>query len=259
MSTPTAAQATAFVNDAELPAPHRRRGAEPDAPPPVFDASKDQAVVAGSGVVSFKAGIPAARRQAVADSLLLAQLILKNKGVSPDDTQNWYHGYGSVLANLGWLVQTCELTDYVSGEAGLDVHEAIMAVAAVLLGPGAVAAAPLIEATLKALQSMDTSTPWITLFNRESRRANTASFQIALAEPDADGNLTVSLMAFSLSASTTVTQVLFVKVTNNDASLKRFSTTAQINLSVLDAVQGTLQQKVASFTSSYLSALPDLS
>jgi hypothetical protein len=260
-AAPTAAQATAFVNDAELPAPRRSRGGGTDTanPPPDFDVTKDQAVVAGSGVVSFKSGIPAARRQAVADSLLLAQLILKNKGVSPDDTQNWYHGYGSVLANLGWLVETCELTDYVSGDAGLDVHEAIMAVAAVLLGPGAIAAAPLIEATLKALQSMDTSTPWITLFNRESRRANTASFQIALAEPDADGNLTVSLMAFSLSASTTVTQVLFVKVQNNEANLKRFSTSAQINLSVLDAVQGTLQQKVASFTSSYLSALPDLS
>ncbi|HWT38999.1 MAG TPA: hypothetical protein VN289_22120, partial [Paraburkholderia sp.] len=102
-AAPTAAQATAFVNDAELPAPRRSRGGGTDTanPPPDFDVTKDQAVVAGSGVVSFKSGIPAARRQAVADSLLLAQLILKNKGVSPDDTQNWYHGYGSVLANLG--------------------------------------------------------------------------------------------------------------------------------------------------------------
>ena len=190
---------------------------------------------------------------------MLAQLILKHQGVSPDDTQNWYHGYGSVLANLGWLVETCEMTDYVSGEAGLDVHEAIMAVAAVLLGPGAVAAAPLIQATLKALQSMDTSTPWITLFNRESRRANSASFQIALAEQDANGDLTVSLMAFSLAASMTVTQVLFVKVKSNEANLKRFSTTARINLSVLDSVQATLQQKVAAFTSSYLSAFTDMS
>jgi len=149
----------------------------------------------------------------------------------------------------------------VSGDAGFDVHEAIMAVAAVLLGPGAVAAVPLIEATLKALNSMDTSTPWITLFNRESRRANTASFQIALAEPEQTGSdrLTVSLMAFSLTASMTITQVLFVKVQNNEANLKRFTTKAEINLSVLDSVQSTLQQKVASFTTSYLSALPDLS
>ncbi|SEJ03679.1 hypothetical protein [Paraburkholderia diazotrophica] len=261
MTTATAEQATAFVTGAVLP-DQRRRGADPNTSnlqPPAFDASKDQAIVAGSGVVSFKSGVPANRRQAVADSLLLAQLILKHQGISPDDTQNWYRGYGGVLSNLGWRVESCEMTDYVSGEAGLDVHEAITAVAALLLGPGAIAAAPLIDATLKALRSMDTSTPWITLFNRESRRANTASFQIALAEPTEAGDLSVSLMAFSLAASMTITQVLFVKVQNNEANLKRFSTTAQINLSVLDAVQATLQQKVASFTSSYLSALPDLS
>ena len=263
MTAPTPEQASAFVEEAQLPDVRRRRG-EPDSPglpQPTFDATKDQAIVAGSGVVSFKSGISATRRQAVSDSLLLAQLILKHQQVSPDDTQNWYRGYGRVLANLGWLVETCEMTDYVSGDAGFDVHEAIMAVAAVLLGPGAVAAVPLIEATLKALNSMDTSTPWITLFNRESRRANTASFQIALAEPEQTGSdrLTVSLMAFSLTASMTITQVLFVKVQNNEANLKRFTTKAEINLSVLDSVQSTLQQKVASFTTSYLSALPDLS
>ncbi|MEI5997968.1 hypothetical protein H3V53_12400 [Paraburkholderia bengalensis] len=262
MSASTLTQAAAFVQDARLPSV-RRGGADTlDLAPPAFDASKDQAIVAGSGVVSFKSGISASRRQAVADSLLLAQLVLKHDNISPDDSENWYRGYGRVLANLGWLVETCEMTAYESGGSDIDVHQALLSVAAALLGPGAVAAAPLIDATLKALSSMDTSTPWIKLFNRESRRTTAASFQIALADPgpaDAGDSLTVSLMAFSLTANMNLTQVLFVKVRNNQAELKRLSTKAAINLAVLDGVQGTLQQKVASFTSNYLSSLPDLS
>ncbi len=259
MAASTAAQASDFVQRVMLPDPQRARGSEiAGLAQPAFDASKDESLVVGSGIVSFKTGIAGDRRRAVTDSLLLAQLVVKKRGIAPEDAQNWYHEYASVLANLGWLVETSEMTEFVSQEDGLDVHEAIMAVAALLLGPAAIAAAPLIDATLKALHSMDTNTPWITLFNRESRRAKAASFQIALAEPAANGDLSVSMMAFSIDANMDITQVLFFKVHRNQASLKRVSTTAQINLSVLDSVQSDLQKKVAAFTSSYISQLPDL-
>jgi hypothetical protein len=250
-------QASEFVTKADLPV--ARGGDTPETPnlkPPAFDPAKDEAVVVGSGMVSFKTGLPQNQREAVANSLLLAQLVLKKQGISPDDAQTWFHEYASVLANLGWLVETSEMTQYVSNEDGLDVHEAIIAVATVLLGPAAPAALPLIAATLKALRSMDTSTPWITLFNRESRHAQTASFQLALAEPSDDGKVSVSMMAFALSTNSQITQVLFFKVNSNDATLKRVSTVAEVNVSAIEAVQDTLRQKVSQFTSNYLSELP---
>jgi hypothetical protein len=255
MSTRTvnADEAAAFLRDADLPAHRGDDGAIAGLEPPSFDAAKEEKVVVGSGMVSFRPGVTQAQREAISNSLLLAQLVLKKQNVSPQDAQTWFHEYAGVLAHLGWLVETSEVTEYVSNDDGLDVHEAIMAVAAVLLGPGAVAAAPLIEATLRALRSMDTSTPWITLFNRESRRATTASFQLSLADADPQGKVTVSMMAFTLDSTLDITQVLFFKVSRNDASLKRVATVAEINLSVLDAVQNDLRDKVSSFTSHYLS------
>jgi ribosomal protein S5 len=70
---------------------------------------------------------------------------------------------------------------YTEASRDFETHEAIMKVAASLLGPSAETLA-VVKATLDALKSTGTSSPWITLFNRESRSANTARFQINLIE-----------------------------------------------------------------------------
>ncbi|SAL66731.1 hypothetical protein AWB65_06388 [Caballeronia humi] len=255
----SASEASAFVRDADIPTVKRDGGGPitPGLTPPSFDAAKDEQVVVGSGIVSFKSGMPQNRREAITNSLLLAQLVLKKKGLSPEDGSNWFHEYASVLANLGWLVETSEMSAYVAQSDDVDVHKAIIAVAGMLLGPAAqVAALPLIKTTLDALGSMDASTPWITLFNRESKTTNATSFQLALAQPAEDPQrTTVSMMAFSLNASMNVTQVLFFKLDSSDVTLRRVATTAEINTSVLDSVQDALRQKVSSFTVNYLSEL----
>lgn len=253
--TVTADQASDFLRDADLPVPHRgddRGIAEATQPP--FDPTKNESVVVGSGMVSFKSGVSQPRRMAITNSLLLAQLVLKKKNLTPD-APDWFHEYASVLANLGWLVETSDMSDYVTSDDGLDVHKAIEAVALALLGPGAIAAAPLIKAALDALGSMNTNTPWITLFNRETKRVNTTSFQLAMTDQGADDKLTVSMMAFSLNTSMDITQVLFFKVSKNDANLRKVATTAEIDTSVLDSVQDMLRDKVTAFTTNYLSEI----
>jgi len=254
IQTVTADQASDFLRDAQLPVP--RSGDErgiAEATQPKFDSANDESVVVGSGMVSFKSGMSQPRRAAVANSLLLAQLVLKKQGVTPE-SPNWFHEYASVLANLGWLVETSDMSDYVTSDDGLDVHKAIEAVALALLGPGALAAAaPLIKIALDALASMNSNTPWITLFNRETKSVNTASFQLALTDSAAEDKLTVSMMAFSLNSSMDITQVLFFKVSKNDAKLRQVATKAEINTSVLDSVQDTLRDKVTAFTTNYLS------
>jgi hypothetical protein len=61
------------------------------------------------------------------------------------------------------------------------------------------------------------------VFNRESQSANTARFQIGLAEPDAANGLLLTLMAFGLEARLNVTQVLFFKSRKNDVRLQHHS------------------------------------
>jgi hypothetical protein len=132
-----------------------------------------------------------------------------------------------------------------------------MAVATTLLGPGA-AALQVIKTTLDALASMDSNSPWITLFNRESQHASTARFQITLAEQGENDQFLVTLIAFALTAEAKFTQVLFFKFKSNQVKLRHSSGQLSINPEVLAAVRKPIEQKLANFASSFVRALPNL-
>ncbi|MBI3435687.1 MAG: hypothetical protein HY056_11525 [Proteobacteria bacterium] len=105
---------------------------------------------------------------------------------------------------------------------------------------------------------MSTNSPWITIFNRESQHAKSARFQVSLADQNEAGEFMVTLMAFGLSASATLTQVLFFKFRTNEVELKHSSGKVTINATVLAAVRGAIEKKLASHATSYVRGLPDL-
>ena len=144
--------ARAFVLDVSLPPVDRAHmplllDASAD---PSFDAGKDQAVVVGSGVVTFAQGVPPERRLAVTNSLLLAQLVARHNVPDASNLADWYRQYTSVLANIGWLVETNSTTQTVDNSTDFDTHDAVLSIATTLLGPGAVTALKLVGATLDA-------------------------------------------------------------------------------------------------------------
>lgn len=221
---------------------------------PSFNQNQNQAVVIGSGVLTLAEGVSADRRGAIMNSLLLAQLALKQKQVDPKNVTEWYRAYCSVLANLGWTIETKTDTQTVQGSTDFETHQAILQVASLLLGPGTAALA-LVATTLNALASVDTSTPWIKIFSRETNRANASNFQMALAEQTPDGQSDVSLMAFSLEATTTLDQVLFFKAHVSAVEFVYLSSKAAINGDVLDAIAGDLKKKVLKYSTDYVSQL----
>ena len=209
MASISVASARRFVETAELPPVYRRLDVGP-AVDLVLDTAKNQAAVVGSDVVSFVSGVTAERRAAIIDSSLLAQLVAKQKVGDPSRIYDWYDAYFDVLTNIGWVVQDRSFAEYHEQHANFDAHQAILVVATALMGAAPTALA-LVKTTLDALQSMDASSPWITIFNREGQTARTARFQISLAEQDPNGQFFVTLMAFGLEAKSTITQVLFFR------------------------------------------------
>jgi len=105
---------------------------------------------------------------------------------------------------------------------------------------------------------MNAESPWLTIFNRESQSGRTAHFQISLAEQDANGQFLVNLMAFSIEAKSTITQVLFFKVRSSEATLQSRSGRVTINTAILEAVQGDIEAKLAQYAKNYIRTLPDL-
>jgi hypothetical protein len=259
--------ANEFVARVRLPAPPEAKVLTRDGTPAALaptgptlqsalDATKNQAAIVGSDVVSFVNGVTPERREAIVNSTLLAQLAATQK-VGQDDTDQWYQAYFDVLGNIGWAIQDKGFEQYHQHGGTFETHKAILAVAGTLLG-AAPAALAVIKTTLEALESMTQDDPWITLFNRESETSKAARFQIGLAEQAAQDQFLVTLMAFILSAKQTVTQVLFFKASKSDVSLQHRSSKITIDTPVLDGVRDVLRQKLVAHSLSYIKLLPDL-
>lgn len=259
MDTPIVS-AREFVSSIELPEPPPlARAATPSGMPDqvAFESGKDQALVVGSDLVSFAGNVPAEQRGDVANALLLAQLRARKVVPQPatiKDLSRWYREYLDVLSQIGFAVQGATMKKYETKTDGFEAHQAVLEVVATLVAgvPGALA---LVSSTLGALQKMDADNPWITLFNRESRSANTAHFQVSTVGVDSGGDVFVALAAFGLEAKSNVTQVLFFKFRKNEVAIEQLSNKASINTAVLGGVRKDIAKKLVDFATSFIGNL----
>jgi hypothetical protein len=223
----------------------------------VFDQAKAQAQVVGSGLFSFSQGVDASVREAISDSALLAQLVANKKGSVEDDPTSWFKNYSDVLQNVGWTLQDGGWTDYTSEGTAAEVHQKIIEVLTVALGP-APAALAILTSALNALQAMNSDSPWITLFNRESQHAKIARFQIGLVDTSATGDVFVSLLGCLIVADSTITQVLFFKFRNANARFKADSAKVSINRAALADLGPAIRAKVRAYQFDYVSSVLDV-
>lgn len=256
MTKVTARSAREFVNAVELPA--LKRGGFESVPVTIdYEAQKNQALVVASDVVSFVKGVTNERRQDIVNSSLLAQLAASKKVPDKKNIIDWYNAYFDVLENIGWAIQERNFSAYTQEANGLETHEAILKAATAFLGPTATALA-VVTSILDAIKSMDSNSSWLKIFDQETKSAETAHFQIALAEQSDDGQFFVSLMAFSLKANASITQILFFKIRKDELELQKCLGKVTINEDVLVSVRDRLKQKLAAHANDYIAKLPDL-
>jgi hypothetical protein len=257
MTATDIAEARQFVAAAELPEPPPMRHEAWAAAP--SSAGSEQATVVGSEVVSFATSVAAQQRQDVVNASLLAQLVAKQKVAAPSslaEVEAWYASYFDVLTRIGFAIQDTGFAAYQKASEDFEAHEAILDVAASLLG-AAPAALALVTSTLQALRKASTG-PWITLFNRESQSANTARFQVSVVEAGSGGQLTMTLMAFGLEARSRLTQFLLFKFRGNEVSLQHRSGKVAIDGAVLAGVRDEVAVRLARYARDFVAALPDL-
>jgi hypothetical protein len=259
--TITSSTARQFISSIDLPNEPvlglergLERGGQAEAALPSY-GTQEQAVAVGSQIAEFSQKVPAALRPAISNSFLIAQLaankeITKNGG----NTLKWYAKYNEVLANVGWVVEGSASSLKEVKSSGLQVHKEILPIIAAALGP-AVAAAAIVTVALQGLANMDKDSPWITLFDRESQRAEANQFQIAYVDAPNGAAPTISLACFELDASRSITQVLFFKFGEAQAKLRHYSSRLSMNQGVFESVQGAVQQRVASFVAGYVAGI----
>lgn len=223
----------------------------------IFDKAKTQAQVVGSGLFSFAQGVDSKVREAISDSALLAQLVANKRASAQTAPLEWFKAYSDVVQNVGWTLQEGGWTDYTAQGNAFEVHEKILEVMAVALGP-APAALAIIASTVTALKAMKPDSSWLTIFSRESQKAKIARFQIGLVEKQEAGDVFVSLLACLIEAQNTITQVLFFKFKDARASFRANSAKISINYPALNDLGPAIRTKVRAYQADYLSSIVDL-
>jgi hypothetical protein len=223
----------------------------------VFEDAKTQAQVVGSGVFSFEQGVTAAVREAISDSALLAQLVANKRTPVEVDPKAWFRTYMEVLQHVGWTVQEGGWVDYTARGTGAEVHEKILEVATAALAP-TVGALAIIAASVKALKGLEPDSPWLTLFDRESKKARIARFQVGLVSTDPQGDVFVSMIVCLVEAQTDVTQVLLFKFRDASASFSANSGKVSVNMASVIDLRDEVRRKTRAYQRDYVSGILDL-
>jgi hypothetical protein len=213
---------------------------------PTFDPDKDQNLVIGSDVVSFTTGVDADFRQAITDSALFAQLAALHQVGPSADPMDFFDAYFAILLGLGWIEQSHDTATLDTSNTGLDVHKAVIGVITEFLAPIAGAAQAVI-AVLNGLYQMDSSAPFITLFNQRSAHEKIGQFQFTYVQNEPGQGLIAKIAAFGLVAKDDVTQILFFKFGKQVTSLRRSRGSLSIDPEALKALKPNLAAKVMAY------------
>jgi len=260
MTIVTPKTARSFIKTAKLPAVRlpKRRGmvarSLTDTPPVELKSTTAQSLVVGSGLVVAAANVPKQVREDLVNCTLFAQLAASGEVGNSAKVVDWYGAYFRALNALGWAQSDTQFETYKFGSQNVEAHKAIMQVLTVLMGPQA-AALVVVKAALDALQSMNENSPWITLFDRQSKMGKSARFQVATAEIDASGLLQVALVAFNLKARSDMTQVLFFKYSSSSTSLQYAAGKATIYEAALAEQRDAIAARLSAYRSAYVGAV----
>jgi hypothetical protein len=248
-----AAAAETFISDATLPSdrPHDM-GVRSITPKLVGDTP--QGVVVGSELTTFDASVTADQRAAVANSMLFAQLVANAKVPNREDVSGWLEAYFDVLPQVGWTLAESVRNETEESAVGSELHDKIIPVLAVLLGPAATALA-IVTTALTSLQQMNAGSPWITIFNRRSKSATSAGVQVTAASRTADG-ISVKGAAFRILARRTITQILFFKFTDDESKLFQRAIEMSVDQETLARLAPKITAKVGAMQDDFIAAMP---
>ena len=249
--------ARAILEEVPLPQP---RGPGPErgpalAIPAEFLTDSAQAVAVGSHVTEFAAEIPAALRSDITNSFLVAQLaanaFLRDVG---GGTQEWYDRFTFVLVNSGWDAQPAAETILELSSSSGQLYKEILPALKASFG-GAVASTSIVLGALKALSTRSPDRPWITLFERESQRAQANQFQVSYVEAPGGSKPRVSLSSFALDARQSVTRVLFFRFSELRATLRYSNPILTMNEPVFNRVKDVVEERIRDQLGSFIAGI----
>lgn len=209
-------------------------------------------IVSGSTMIGFEPDLDSELRKSVALSLTAAQKVASADSVvvSPD---LWVQRHEMVLRGLNWTTAAGGTAFTERAVSNVAVHKAIIPFLTAVFGP-AVAATSLIISALQQLRKMNEDSPWITIFEQESRRFDITEFRFATASLE-NGTVMLRFAAVRFVATGERLQILFFKKNDVDVYFRLATRTMAANPDLLESMNGSLQQKLQGHTDDFISGL----
>jgi hypothetical protein len=211
-------------------------------------------IVTGSNLIQFPADASPELKSSVALSLLAAQRVATNDPVVLSPAQ-WLDRHNTVLQNLNWRNEGGGVAKSQFDSIDVAVHQAIIPFLTAAFG-GALGAGALILTALKQLQEMEKDSPWITLFDRQSRRFDVTEYQFSVVQVIGD-TVHLKLAAARLNASFGKTQVLFFKLKTQNAEFEQANQSFSSESTLLTEMNADLKVKLMALTKAFIRSLPD--
>ncbi|MEL7528305.1 MAG: DNA/RNA non-specific endonuclease, partial [Pseudomonadota bacterium] len=237
--------AAKFVEGADLDTRSVETPAE--LPQPDYTQAIDQTVAVGSNLVEIAAKVPPELRPMVVNTFLIAQLAADRKVADTSESfLAWWETYIDVLQKTGWVIEDDNSgTKEMSGSMN-EVREEVLPIIVAALGPTAATSSPIVS-LLGSLDEGSEDTPWLTLFNSESRKVRGNQFGLSAVDYE-DGHLRVRSFGFELEAERAVNQVLFFRSDQSKARLRHSHVSLRIGENFLRQIAAPLSARLSQYT-----------
>lgn len=207
------------------------------------------AVVSGTTLIDFSQVPSLAVRAGVSQAMLFASRVATKAMKSGDDEDDWLAAYTSNLAQLGFTISGSAVTTSTFKKTGVEVHKAIIPFLTIAFGGAALG--PVILAGLQNLQTVNENAPWITLFDKETRRFEAQEMHFA-AVSSTETDTVVRYAIARLHLASSVTSILFFKLSKTEAKFESATKTMTANNSFLALLEPELRSKLAGLATSFI-------
>jgi hypothetical protein len=148
--------------------------------------------------------------------------------------------------------RTADLIQDFSGSS-TQVYQAILPILEGALGDAA--ATSTVMSTLQGLAAVSANRPWLTLFEKESRRASSNQFQVGYVRGAAGEPTRATLASFELDAEQSGTQVLFFRFANTRATLRYATSTLTLNETVFRQVRDLVEERIRDHFAAFIASV----
>ncbi|ESQ92603.1 hypothetical protein [Asticcacaulis benevestitus] len=200
-------------------------------------------VVSSTTLIDFSATPNVVLRASVSLALLYASRVATRAMKPEDDEDDWLARYNQALSEIGFRVSGYAVAHSTFKKKNVAVHKAIIPFLTIAFGGAAVG--PIILQALKNLQEMDADAPWITLFDRESRRFNVNEMHFAAVSSN-DTETTIRYAVARLNVESSEVRILFFKISDVSAEFESATTTMTCDNGLLAALEPKLKAKLIS-------------